>query len=311
MKQRFFALAVGLACCVSLMAAGGAFARAVDHTGEIIRIVTDYESTLLDVARDHNLGYVEIVAANPGVDPWLPGEGTEVVVPSMHLLPDAGREGIVINLPEMRLYKFDSEGAVAATYPVGIGREGWKTPLGETSIVRRKAGPSWYPTENIRAANPELPRVVPPGPDNPLGTHALYLGWPAYLIHGTAQPWGVGRRVSSGCIRLYPEDIPKLFEAAPDGTRVEVVNQPVKVGWIDGRLHLEVHPSIAQADAVEAGEEPRFAAPAGLAQMITARAGEHVLFVDWAAVRTALDQRLGIPVPVTPVIHARLAEASN
>ena len=175
----------------------------------------------------------------------------KIVLPTAHLLPEAPREGIVINLPEMRLYYFAEAEQQPETYPIGIGREGWTTPTGTSRIVRKAEAPSWYPPDSIRAERPELPAVVEPGEDNPLGSHALYLDWPAYLIHGTNRPWGIGRRISSGCIRMYPEDIVSLFERVPVNTPVTVVDQPVKLGWIGGDLYLEAHPTQSQSDGLE------------------------------------------------------------
>ena len=151
-----------------------------------------------------------MVAANPGIDPWVPGEGTEINLPTVHLMPDladADPEGIVVNLAEMRLYFFEKPGGVPQSFPIGIGRDGLNTPTGTTEVVAKRKNPTWRPTKRMRDEDPELPEVVPPGEDNPLGTRALYLGWPQYLIHGTNKPHGVGRRVSSGCVRLYPEDV--------------------------------------------------------------------------------------------------------
>ena len=186
-----------------------------------------YEDTLLDVARRFNLGYVEMVAANPGTDPWIPGEGTDVVLPTVHLVPKAEPEGILINLADMRLYYFGEPGAEPRSYPIGIGRDGLMTPLGVTEIARKKKDPAWRPTARMRAEDPELPEVMPPGPDNPMGTRAMYLGWPLYAIHGTNNPWAVGRRSSSGCIRMYPEHAEELYELVEVGTKVTVVDQPV------------------------------------------------------------------------------------
>ena len=216
-----------------------------------------------------------------------------------HLLPDAPRDGIVINLPEMRLYFFAEPGADPETFPIGIGREGWTTPTGTSRIVRKTEAPSWYPPESIRAERPELPAVVEPGEDNPLGSHALYLDWPAYLIHGTNRPWGIGRRISSGCIRLYPEDIIDLFARVPLNTPVTVVDQPVKLGWWDGRLYLEVHPTQAQADEFE--ESGSFAPQpiAGLAHQIRAAAGDRADAIDWDTVGRATTARDGVPTPIT------------
>jgi len=215
------------------------------------------EDTLLDIARRHDLGYNEIVAANPGIDPWLPPVGAAVTIPTRFILPNAPRSGIVINLAEMRLYFYRSaapgRAATVMTFPVGIGQYGWETPLGRTRVVGKRRHPAWTVPESIRAdslAHGEpLPRVVPPGPDNPLGDYAIRLGLPGYLIHGTNKPFGVGRRVSHGCIRMYPEDIAVLFAQVTTGTAVRIVDQPYKVGRKNGMLYLEAHEAVDSEDA--------------------------------------------------------------
>jgi L,D-transpeptidase ErfK/SrfK len=266
---------------------------------ETASYTTTYEDTLLDVARRFNLGFVEIVAANPETDPWLPGEGTEVVLPTVHLVPDVEPEGIVINLADMRLYYFDAEDGVPVSYPIGIGRDGLGTPTGSTEIVRKKVDPSWHPTARMRAEDPELPEVVPPGEDNPLGNRAMYLGWPAYLIHGTNKPLGIGRRVSSGCIRMYPEDVVRLFEQADIGTKVTVVDEPVKLGWIDGELYLEAHPTQLQSDQIEVSGTFDPLVPASIVDQVQAVAGEHLDRLDWSGIRTATVERRGYPIRIT------------
>ncbi|MBL27916.1 MAG: L,D-transpeptidase [Rhodospirillaceae bacterium] len=269
-----------------------------DVIGELGVYRTKRDDTLHEVARRFNLGFVELVAANPGVSAWLPGEGTEVVLPTAHILPAVPHEGIVINLPELRLYYFSEDGSVV-THPVGVGREGWETPLGITKVVRKKAAPAWYPPESIRAEKPELPKVVPAGPDNPLGEYALYFGWPRYLLHGTNKPYGVGRRVSSGCIRLYPEDIEKFFPMVPIGTKVMVINEPLKLGWANGMLYMEVHPRLEQANQIELEGEMEPVAMFGVADAVRRAAGDDMIArIDWEAVADAVAQRHGYPVPV-------------
>ena len=253
------------------------------------------EDTLLDLARAHDLGYREIVAANPGVDPWLPPEGESVVLPTTHLPPDAPREGIVVNLATQRLWWFGPEGN-ALSYPIGIGRPGWRTPIGATLVRRKKEGPSWHPTASARREDPSLPRAVGPGPDNPLGTHAIYLAWPRYLIHGTDEPYGVGRRVSRGCIRLYPEDIPDLYARTEIGLAVRVVNQPVQLGWIDDELYVDVHPALSQSSE---DPPPPTALEGTLERRLREAAGGAGARVDWDAVGVALAEQTGVPTRVT------------
>ncbi|BCB95832.1 hypothetical protein JZK55_07540 [Dissulfurispira thermophila] len=200
--------------------------------------------SLIEVARNYGLGYNEIVDANPKLDPFLPGNNSIVNIPTMWILPDVAiYDGIVINISEMRLYYFfkQKKTVLVRTFPIGIGDEGNDTPVGNFKIIEKIVNPAWHVPESIKKEKPDLPDVVPPGPDNPLGTHALRLSLGSYLIHGTNRPWAVGRRVTHGCIRLYPEDVPKLFQMVPNGTKVTIVRQPVKVGVKDNKVYIEVH----------------------------------------------------------------------
>ncbi|MDH3304526.1 MAG: L,D-transpeptidase family protein [Gammaproteobacteria bacterium] len=221
-----------------------------DVIGAAATVTARYEDTLVDIARHHGLGYQDIVRANPDVEVWLPGEGTEVILPTRFVLPPGPREGLVLNLAEYRMYYFpkprDGEPAYVYTYPMSIGRMDWETPLGQTKIVAMATNPPWYPPQSVRdehaADGDPLPRVVPAGPQNPLGTRALRLGLPGYLIHGTNRPAGVGMRVSHGCIRMFPEDIEFLFQHVTVNTSVRIINAPVKIGWDGEDLVAEVHP---------------------------------------------------------------------
>lgn len=199
--------------------------------------------SLMEVARTHDLGFNEIAAANPGLDPFVPPAGSPVAIPGAHVVPAAVAPGrLVVNLSELRLYFVPAGGTpLIASFPVGTGSEGKETPLGSYRVTDKRANPAWHVPLSIRREQPRLPAVVPPGPDNPLGSHALRLTDDGLMIHGTNRPWGVGRAVSHGCIRLYPEDIPVLFRLVSLGTPVAVVREPVKVGDQDGRLLIEVH----------------------------------------------------------------------
>ncbi len=274
--------------------------------GEIGAYVTREQDILLDVARDYDLGFTQLMAANPGIDPWLPGAGRRITLPSRYILPDAPREGIVINLAARRLFYFPPNGGHVETYPVGIGVIGNSTPLGATSVISKEANPTWYPPPSIRADEPDLPAAVPPGPDDPLGAFALHLGWPDYLIHGTNKPDGVGRNVSHGCIRLYPEDIERLFREVSAGTPVRVVRQAVEAAWIGDALFIEVHPSKSQADEIDTTGTftPNF--PKDLVARVSAAADQHAGRIDWDAVRQAALRRTGLPVEV-----ARKSPVSN
>lgn len=290
-------------CLVGVWFSGGCnIDQMTDREGNLREATTyraAYEDTLLDVARRFNLGYVEMVSANPGVDPWVPGEGADVVLPTVHLLPDAPPEGIVINLSDMRLYYFDAPDKAPRSYPIGIGRDGLKTPIGTTQVARKRVDPSWRPTERMRAEKPELPEVVPSGPDNPLGNRALYLGWPQYLIHGTNKPWGIGRRVSSGCIRMYPEAVEELYELVGVGTKVTVVDQPIKLGWIEGELYMEAHTTQAQSDQIETDGRFDAVLPSHVVDDVLAAAGAEAHRLDWSRIRRATIERRGYPIRIT------------
>jgi L,D-transpeptidase ErfK/SrfK len=212
-------------------------------------VYTDAKNTFSDLAREYGLGYDEMVAANPDVDPWLPGDRTPVLLPTQYIVPDVPRDGIVLNIAAKRLYYFpkvaEGHAQTVLTYPIGIGRVGWETPVGTTEVVSKAADPHWFPPASVRqehaeAGNP-LPPVVPPGPDNPLGSHVLKLAMPGYLIHGTNQPYGVGMRVSHGCVRLYPENIELLYSLVEAGETVRIVNEPYLLGWRNGELYFEAH----------------------------------------------------------------------
>lgn len=205
--------------------------------------VQDNES-LIEIARKFGVGYNSIVNANPGLDPFVPTVDGEVKIPTEWTLPEADAyDGIVINISEMRLYHFFAQKGkkLVQTFPIGIGSEGNDTPLGNFGIVEKVVRPSWHVPDSIREERPELPRVVPPGPENPLGSHALRLSSHSIMIHGTNKPWAVGRRATHGCLRLYPEDIPKLFEAVVTGSKVVITRQPVKAGLKNGKVYIEVH----------------------------------------------------------------------
>ncbi len=314
-SRRSFCLALGVAAAASLatgpvLASGNAPATrdATSYPGIIgdFRTYTaKHEDTFADLARRFRLGFTELVAANPGIEPWIPGEGTEVVLPNWHIVPDAPREGILINLADQRLYFFRDRGLVE-TAPLGIGDDGWHTPTGTTRVVRKKANPAWYVPKSIRAENPDLPSVVPAGPNNPLGAHALYLGWPAYLLHGTNKPDGVGRRVSHGCIRMYPEDIAHFFRNVPIGTPVRVIDETVKLARFAGRLWLEVVPNQDQADELEITGKLTPAVPPAFERKVILAAGDLDANIDWDTAYRVAAERRGYPVAITPAppIHA-------
>ena len=280
-------------------AAGDSLNVAAEIIGEVGYYTTAYEDTLPAIARRFDLGFVELVAANQGVDSWLPGAGVRLTLPTAHIPPATGPWGIVINLAEQRLYYFPRDGGPPRTHPIGPGRASCETPLGETKVIGKRKNPSWTPPASIRAERPGLPAVVPPGPANPLGSYAIYLDWPGYVIHGTNKPLGIGRRVSHGCIRLYPEDIASLFPHVAVGTPIRIIDQAVKFAWIEGELFLEVHPTQEQADDLEATGLFTAMAPLNLEARITAAAGMAAGRLNWPLIRKAARERNGVPLQVS------------
>jgi L,D-transpeptidase ErfK/SrfK len=276
----------------------------VDVVGQIQFTHASREETLLDIARRYDLGQNEILLANPEVDRWLPKDGALVTLPNRYILPRAERTGLVLNLPEMRLYYFPKpargEPRVVITHPVSVGRMDWVTPLGKTRVLAKDKDPSWYPTESLKEEHARegdiLPDVVPPGPNNPLGAYALRLGFPGYLIHGTNKPFGVGMRVTHGCIRLYPEDIEALFGQVPVGTPVQLVNQPIKVGWLAGALFIEVHPPLDEDQ--DKYQDIINAAFNSIADAI-AGAGKDQVALSGSTIKAAVEEQSGIPVMIT------------
>lgn len=275
--------------------------------GEVQKVVANHEDTLLDIGRRHGVGYEEIVAANPGINAWVPGAGTEVLIPSRYILPDGPREGVVVSLSEHRLFYFPphkaNEAAVVRTYPISVGRMDWHTPLGLTRIVNKREKPIWYPPESVRKEHAEdgrpLPKAVPPGPDNPLGEYAMRLGIPggAYLIHGTNRPSGVGMQVTHGCVRMFPEDIKELYGLVPVNTPVRLVDQPYKMGWRGDELFMEVHTPLEGTDSADAHSLTN------ITKLLVAATQERPEIVssgviDWAKAERTFQSASGIPEPV-------------
>ncbi len=279
---------------------------AQDVVGVVQVVAATQDDTLTDIARRFNVGYEEIVRANPKVDPWLPGEGREIVVPSQFILPDAPRTGLVINIAAMRIFYYPpvrrGERPVVLTHPIGIGKVGWRTPEGVTKIVRRQQDPTWRVPVSVRKEHHEngedLDPVIGPGPDNPLGKYAFYLRWPSYLIHGTNKPAGVGLRSSHGCIRLYPEDIAQFFAMVPLGTQVRVVNQPFVFGWRDGQLYMQPF-DVLEDDTREWSKAPRRLLSKSLAATLQQQLKARRTQVDWTLVSALARAPRGVPVPIT------------
>lgn len=278
-----------LAALLALLALRADLAHEVggDVVGAVAFHVVEEGESLIEIARWHDVGYGEIMAANPRLDPFVPEPGRIVIVPTRWIVPRAAEPNVVLlNLSEMRLYVVQRPPAYVLTFPVGIGDEGSETPTGAFRIIEKQVAPIWHPPPSIREEDPDLPEAVPPGPDNPLGTHALRLSRPTILIHGTNKPWGVGRRVSHGCIRLYPEDIPRLFEAVEVGARVLIVREPVKIAVEEGRVFVEIHQDDELSiDYLE--EATRLLADRGLSG-----------WIDRARLAAAASERTGLPVHV-------------
>lgn len=272
-----------------------------------IQVVTiaNADTTLLDVARHYDLGYQEITVANPAVGPWVPKLGSRVVVPTEFILPPGPWEGIVVNIPQRRLFYFPTppagQPAVVMTFPISIARAGWSTPLGRTRIVAKHRDPSWFVPKNIQEEHraegePRFPTYFPPGPDNPMGMLALQTGFAEIFIHGTNKPWGVGMRTSHGCMHLYPEDAAKLFDIVPVGTPVRIIDEPVTIGARGGTLYLSATEALA--------EYPRDypeATRAVAAYIAFTQTPGHAAFaeLDWPRLQAAVAARRILPVPVS------------
>jgi L,D-transpeptidase ErfK/SrfK len=277
-----------------------------DVVGVVQVVKVGPDDTLSDIARRFNVGYEEIVRANPKVDAWLPGAGREVVVPTQFVLPDAPHTGLVINIAAMRIFYYPpvkhGEHPVVFTHPIGIGKVGWRTPVGVTKIVRREKDPTWRVPVSVRKEHHEngedLDPVIGPGPDNPLGQYAFYLQWPSYLIHGTNKPAGVGLRSSHGCIRLYPEDIEQFFNMVPLGTQVRVVNQPFLFGWRDNELYLQPYGQL-EDDTRDWNKAQKRLLTRELAATLQQDLKSHHEQINWDLVSALTHDPHGVPVPVS------------
>jgi len=275
-------------------------AKEDDVIGWLAIIRLEKEDTLPDIARHFSLGINTVSAANPGIDIWVPEAGERIQLPLSFILPDTLRKGIVINLAAMRLFYFNGDGKLLAvsTYPVGVGTTERPTPTGQMYVKRKKFQPTWYVPASIaedhRKKGDPLPAKVPPGPLNPLGEYALYLSKSGYLIHGTNKPASIGLRATNGCIRLYPEDISRLFENTPVKTPVNIVNQPYLVGQRDGIVYIEVHTPFEGSGTTELKKTyaklRNFENKSGHA-------------FDWKKVKKVVAEARGIPVPISEISH--------
>ncbi len=299
--------------------------------GYVQKTVVGKDDTLPDIARRFDVGYEEMLLANPGVDPWLPGAGREVVVPTQFILPAAPHEGVVVDVAAMRIFYYPphkkGEQAVVYTHPIGIGRVGWRTPEGITKIVSRTKDPVWVVPKSVRDEHAEngdkLPAVVPAGPDNPLGQYMFRLSWPSYLIHGTNKPYGVGMRSSHGCMRLYPEDIAVFYDLIPIGTKVTVVNQPYLFGWRDGILYFQAY-TVMEDDSRDWSKNRKRLLANLLSPQVRQKVSVQDNAIDWQRVGDLAHSPRAVPVPVTgdqggleavvaqsPLVADTLPEGSN
>jgi L,D-transpeptidase ErfK/SrfK len=324
-KTQFFLLLLGFSAATSRAEIYELPPQGFDVIGSLTTISARREDTLVDIARRHGLGYEDVVRANPDVNIWVPGEGTQIILPTRYVLPSGPRTGLILNLAEYRLYYYpparDGEPAYVMTYPVSIGRMDWETPLGLTKIISKVVNPAWYPPKSVReehaAAGDPLPAIVPPGPQNPLGSRALRLNMPGYLIHGTNKPAGVGMRVSHGCVRMFPEDIEFLFDRIATNTAVRIINEPLKFGWNGDELVMESHP-ILQMAAVDVAED---LAPEDIpavkdrltvvTELFIAATGERSGELDWYLAEEVVGRSDGIPVAVGSGIKNAATSAAS
>ncbi len=283
----------------------------IDIIGEPYIVHAKYEDTLLEIGERYEVGFDELKWANPNVNTWLPGEDTSIIIPSQYILPPGGRQGIVINIPEMRAYYFPKNSTQVYVYPVSVGRMDWKTPLGKSVVTAKQKDPAWYPPESIRREHLQdgrgvLPKVVPAGPDNPLGQHVLRLSIPSYLLHGTNDPTGIGMRVTHGCLRFFPKNIEELFSITPVGTTVQFINAPIKIGWSGESLYMEVHPPLDEDNLTYQDLLTR------ARQLLSSYSTDaNISLVEWEVIELAIEQMSGIPVNIGRINDASRIKPIN
>jgi L,D-transpeptidase ErfK/SrfK len=276
--------------------------------GRIGFVTLEKGDTLPDIARHFGLGLNGVSAVNPEVDIWVPEAGKRIMLPLSFILPDGPRKGIVINLAAMRLFQFkeNNESLAVLTYPVGVGTEERPSPMGQMNVARKVSRPTWHvPTsiakDHLKKGDP-LPTTVPPGPQNPLGEYALYLSKPSYLMHGTNKPASIGLRATNGCIRLYPENIKKLYENTPVKTPVSIVNQPYLLGQRNGVVYLEVHGSVEDVDPSELDK---------IYAKLRKIEKESGRTLDWSNIKNVLAEARGIPVPIFEITQGNIKEVAE
>ena len=292
---------ITIACLVSPAASFALTFALPEHdnvVGGIQTVRSQQGESLGDIGRRFDIGVYEMIEANPDINPWSIGAGKEIIIPAKFILPPGEREGIVINLAEMRLYYYHPDANLVSTHPIGIGRKGWRTPTGTSKITEKKKDPDWRPPKSIKASYARkgkiLPDVVPAGPDNPLGQYAMRLSMPGYLIHGTNKPGGIGVRSSSGCIRMYPEDIEALFHKTKIGTKVRIIHAPYKVGYKNGNHFIEAHEPLSEKYYQELSQEQM------LEEAITQTNLPEAIYIrGWDDAKDSIDRSNGIPVIIT------------
>ncbi len=302
MMQRYILLIVAFLCAPLAQALTYNLDKNSDLVGKVQSYVVKKGDTIPSIARQFDLGVLEVVEANPQIDANKRlSVGQKFLIPTAFILPSAAREGIVLNLAELRLYYFPPNTNTVVTFPVGIGRAGWTTPVGQTQIVLKRPNPVWIPPDNIREEaeehGRELPDVYPAGPHNPLGLFAMNLGWAGYRMHGTNEPDSIGLRSSHGCIRLYPEDIDSLFHQVDVGTKVTVIHEPLKIGVEDGKLYLEAHqpfPDSYYNPTAETEDQM-------LQNTVVSSTYTKDEKIDWSIAKKLIKNNYGYPVPITNI----------
>jgi L,D-transpeptidase ErfK/SrfK len=279
-----------------------------DVIGQLAVIRLEKGDTLPDIARHFSLGINAISAANPGVDIWVPEAGKRVMLPLSFILPDAPREGIVVNLATMRLFQFkrENKSLAVSTYPVGVGTRERPTPMGQMFVERKALQPTWHVPASIaedhRKKGDPLPAKVPPGPDTPLGECALYLSKSGYLIHGTNKPASIGLNATNGCLRLYPENVKLLYDDTPVKTPVSIVNQPYLIGQRNGVLYMEAHAPMDDASAIELDK---------IYTKLRTIEKKSALTLDWERIKQVQAEARGIPVPISAISPGNVKEATK
>lgn len=266
-----------------------------DVIGEIQMGTVQKNQSLGEIGRQYDVGVMEMIEANPSLDPWVPTEGATVIIPTQFILPPGPRVGIVLNLAELRLYYYHTDMRSVTTYPVGLGKKGWSTPIGLTKIISKEKDPTWTPPASIRKEHLEkgeiLPAVVPPGPDNPLGRYKFRLGFSGFLMHGTDREGGIGVRSTHGCIRLLPADVEGLYELVPVGTPVRIIHEPFKVGLHKGKVYLEAHQPITETQFKDADSLENL-------NKVIANSLRKPQIVNWTSAQQAAKATNGYPVRI-------------